>query len=158
MSWQALLDAAEAIRATAVAADRSLLEVPLAGIGWATVDAERAQRELDEILGLGSRPPGASSWREQTGAASWREQPRDAALGARVWLRRASGPGERPWLAVLEPDTEGRLAASLARRDEGVAVIYLGTGPYRAGRLKGGVSAWGPHVVVLDGTGGDQVA
>jgi hypothetical protein len=50
---------------------------------------------------------------------------------------------------VLEPDTEGRLAASLARFGEGVAVIYLGDGPPGPGTLVRGGLPWGPHVILL---------
>jgi len=42
-------------------------------------------------------------------------------LGARSW-RIGDGPVA---LLLLEPRTEGRLAAALARRGEGVAAIYL---------------------------------
>ncbi len=147
MSWQAIVDAAEAIRAEAVASERSLTEVPLAGIGWATVDAERAKRELDELLALDDEADEAS-------AHGWVEQPRDGGLGARVWLRSAPDVADRPWLVVLEPDTEGRLAASLARHGEGVAAVYVGAGPYRAGVVRAGGPAWGPHVMGLGPDGG----
>jgi hypothetical protein len=33
-----------------------------------------------------------------------------------------------PLLLILEPDTEGRLAASLARHGEGIAAIYVAAG------------------------------
>jgi hypothetical protein len=151
-AWRALLDAAETIRAKALVGERSLVEVPLAGIGWATVEAERARRELDALFGLDSGSE-AGPQAGPTDGSSWEEQPRDAALGARVWLRRSPVLDEGPWLVVLEPDTEGRLAATLARHDEGLAVIYLGTGPYRAGRLRSARQPWGPHVVALDDEG-----
>jgi hypothetical protein len=81
---------------------------------------------------------------------------------------------------VLEPDTEGRLAAALARSGEGVAAIYLAPkprdtaaaggaspterpqridptrlghpapGPLGSGRLLLARPTWGPHVIVLD--------
>jgi hypothetical protein len=158
-AWQALLDAAEAIRGKAIAGDRTLVEIPLAGVGWATVDAERTQAELDEVLGLEA---GAMGTLDSNGTGSWSEQPRDAALGARVWLRQWPEVDEGPWLVVLEPDTEGRLAASLARRDEGLTVIYLGAGSYRGGLIRQGGSPWGPHVVILGGgtgrEGGAEIA
>jgi len=71
-----------------------------------------------------------------------------------------------PLLVVLEPDTEGRLAASLARHGEGVAAIYVTTrpgavlvagafgipagGPLGRGRrlARGGIGE--PSIVVLD--------
>ena len=158
MSWQALLDAAEAIRAKALAGEQSLIEVPLAGIGWATVEGERAQRELDEVLGPEPDAGGTAGTAGADRAAAWSEQPRDAALGARVWLRQSPAVDDGPWLVVLEPDTEGRLAASLARRNEGLAVIYLGTGPYRAGVFRQGGPAWGPYVVVVGRADGAAIA
>lgn len=141
MSWRELIQAAEAVRAAALAADPTLEALPLAGIGWATVDVERAQQELDARLG--PEDGGAST--------SWTPIAGDASLGAKAWLR-FSGEKEppavpRPALVLLEPDTEGRLAASLARHGEGVAVIYLGDGPAGPGRLLRGGGMWGPHVV-----------
>lgn len=127
--------AAEGIRAGAVERDLRLDGLLLTGIGWATVERERAERELDP-------------------AADWVELERDPALGARRWLRAAAG-GERddPVLVILEPDTEGRLAASLARFGEAVAVVYLGDDAVTRGRLLRGGPAWGPHVVVFEPTG-----
>lgn len=143
-AWPEIVAAAEAIRATAIAVDHTLEGLPLAGIGWATVDAERAQRELDDRLGSG----------EHGAPASWLPLRRDPSLGARAWLRSAVHsshglPSGAPALVLLEPDTEGRIAASLARFGEGVAVIYLGDGPAGAGRLLPGGGMWGPHVVLV---------
>jgi hypothetical protein len=140
MSWADLTGAAERIRANAVAADPRLADLPLAGIGWATVESERAMRELDALL---------AGDEAAANPGSWEVLDRDAILGSRVWRRLAAGPPARPVVVVLEPDTEGRLAASLARFGEGVAVIYLGDGPVRAGRVVGGGKPWGPHVVLL---------
>lgn len=142
MSWQQLVKAVEAVRAAAGAAQPALRDLRLAGIGWATVDAERAQQELDARLGPVDDPAG-----------TWVLTPRDAALGARAWLRvpSATSPGETA-LVLLEPDTEGRIAASLARFGEGVAVIYLGDGSPGAGRLLHSDGMWGPHVVLVGGS------
>ena len=75
----------------------------LVAIGWATVDRERFWRTWP--------PP----------------RPEDLAgdphLGAFALRDRASGPG--PADLVIEPDTEGRLAASLARSGEGPAALLL---------------------------------
>jgi hypothetical protein len=150
MSWEAIVEAAEAIRAKVIAGERSLVAVPLAGVGWATVEADRARREFDELL---FDMPGPADSIPTGAAAVWRAQPRDPALGARAWLREAPGDGAGPWLVVLEPATEGRLAASLARFGEGIAAVYLGNGPYRAGAVRPGGPAWGPHVVVLGAEG-----
>ena len=80
----------------------------LVGIGWATVDIERT------VAGL----PGV----DVRAAAD------DELLGARAW-RTSSGPVA---LVLLEPNTEGRLAAALARRGEGIAALYLVTAePHR---------------------------
>lgn len=139
MNWDELVEAAEVIRAEAVSAEPGLASLTLAGIGWATVEHERAERELDTLLGAvaGDQSPGP-----------WVPLDRDHALGARRWLRATPSPHGKPAVIALEPDTEGRLAASLVRFGEGVAVIYLGDGPVGAGRLVRGGRPWGPHVVI----------
>lgn len=149
MSWRQLVDAAEAVRASALSYEATLKGLPLAGIGWATVEAERALHELDARLGPD----------EGGVAASWTPIARDPALGARGWLRASGGTAppdaHRPALVVLEPDTEGRIAASLARFGEGVAVIYLGDGRAGPGRLLRGGGMWGPHVVLVGSVSAD---
>ena len=91
----------------------------LAGLGWATVELDRAADELG--MWLGEAPdPGAPD------AA-------DPLLGARARVRDAGGlPGDA--VLLLEPSTEGRLAASLARDGEGPAALYL--------RPAAGLRAW----------------
>ena len=79
--------------------------VDLAAI-WATVEMERALREL------GLAPERA------------RDAVDDPLLGARVLVVDGE-PGELR-LALAEPSTEGRLAAFLARHDEGPAGRYVG--------------------------------
>ncbi len=140
MTWDDLLAAANGIRARAVEADPSLAPLALAGLGWATVDHERAMDELDVALGA-------------TSSTRWTALDRDGLLGASAWLREPSVG--RPAIVLLEPDTEGRLAASLARFGEGVAAVYLGAaslGPRSLGRarLAPGGPAWGPHVIVIE--------
>ncbi|MBI2782357.1 MAG: hypothetical protein HYX55_11265 [Chloroflexi bacterium] len=132
MTLDELLADAARIRDAVVREDATLAALPLAAIGWATVEHERAERELEAALGPG---------------APWLPLDRDPALGARRWARAAVG--RSPAVVILEPDTEGRLAASLARFGEAVATVYLGTGPVGQGRLIRGGHAWGPHVVVL---------
>ena len=108
------VDAAERIHAALTEADAGPL-AQLAGVrpvavGWATVELERAERELCTALGLSVDDfgPAASS----------------IALGARC--RIAPGAlGDALALVLLEPDTEGRLAATLARLGEGPAVLWL---------------------------------
>jgi hypothetical protein len=143
-----LVAAAEAIRSASAARDPWLAELPLAGIGWATVELDRAARELAGVGPFGTAP-------------------RDAVLGASA-RRSATKRGRSPAIALLEPDTEGLLAAALARFGEGVLAVYLGPldradiddtprlGPPRPGplgpaRLVIGRPAWGPHALVLAG-------
>jgi hypothetical protein len=88
-------------------------------------------------------------------------------LGGRSLIVRPYGAGEP--LVLLEPSTEGLLAATLARHGEGPAVTYLvaaedpstrlreaGLGisapagsPLGRGRLILGGDRWGPHVVAV---------
>ena len=143
-----LLAAGAAIRAAAAERDPWLAELPIAGITWATVELDRAAREL-------------------AGLATFVAAPRDTALGAAA---RRSPIGNRtlPAIILLEPDTEGLLAAALARFGEGVRGVYLGPldradvddtprlGPPRPGplgptRLVIGRPRWGPHALVLAG-------
>lgn len=94
------------------AADRSddpvLGGIPLrvVGVGWATVELDRA------ATGLGSAGP----W--DVGSA----EP-DTLLGATARIGRADGGG--PLAVLLEPFTEGRLAAFLARHGEAPVALYL---------------------------------
>jgi hypothetical protein len=147
MSWAILLEAADAVRAAAAARDARAAGLPLAGIGWATVEHERAIRELDALLAA-DRAPGVDGGPGPP-HRPWTAIGRDSVLGAQGWVRDPGAEGERPALVVLEPDTEGRLAASLARFGEGVAVAYLGDGPPGPGALARGGAAWGPHAVLL---------
>lgn len=131
MSWADLVAAAEAIRADAAAHESSLGERRLVGIGWATVDAERAFEEVDTLVGA---------------PAEWVVQERDALLGASAW-RREPSPDGGVELFVVEPDTEGRLAAFLARFGEGVAAVYL-AGPEEQDRIVPVNARWGPYAIV----------
>jgi hypothetical protein len=143
-----LAAAAESIRSTAAARDPWLADLPLAGIGWATVELDRGARELSD-------------------AGPFDDAPRDTALGASA-RRSPSARRDRSVILLLEPDTEGPLAAALARFGEGVLAVYLGPldradvddtpglGPSRPGplgptRLVIGRPSWGPHVLVLAG-------
>jgi hypothetical protein len=154
MTLDALVAAAKAIHVDAASRDPWLGALEISGIGWATVELERAAREL-----------------RATPAARWDTAPRDVLLGARCWRLVAGEPG--PAMLLLEPDTEGRLAAALARFGEGVAAIYLAAsgpdpipmggagraggdparsagGPLGHARLLSGRPRWGPHVLLLD--------
>ena len=146
--WAELVGAAEAIRAAASERDPWLTDLPVVGIAWATVELDRAAREL-------------------AGIERFEAAPRDANLGAAA-RRARHADRTRPALLLLEPDTEGLLAATLARFGEGVGAVYLGPldradvddtprlGPPRAGplgpaRIVIGRPAWGPHALVQAG-------
>jgi hypothetical protein len=146
--WLALVAAAEAIRAEVAERDPWLTELSIVGIGWATVELDRAANEL-------------------SGVGTFEVVARDAALGAAA-RRARKHDRTRPALILLEPDTEGLLAAALARFGEGVRVIYLGPldradvddtprlGPPRPGplgpvRIVIGRPPWGPHTLVMAG-------
>ena len=121
------------------------------GVGWATVDAERAATEL------------ARRWPR---SAPFEAGTRESLLGAACLVGRPVAHDGRPVrLVVLEPVREGRLAASLARHGEGPAALWLAGGPgtpdggpvsRRAGgpfgpeRLVLGGPAGGPHLLVVD--------
>lgn len=105
----------------------------LLAVGWATVDLERSI----EGLGLVGGPIV--------------EEP---LLGARACPVEVGGVS----VLVLEPTTEGRLAAALARRGEGVCALYCGVdaapgGAWRTtalglpGRLLPHDQPWGPFVI-----------
>jgi hypothetical protein len=80
-------------------------------LGWATVDADRAAAELIERWpGCGPFVPVAP----------------EILLGASCHAGRPITEGGLVvGLVLLEPSTEGRLAATLARHDEGPAVLWL---------------------------------
>jgi len=132
-------------------ADRSTVRA----VGWATVDADRAEGELRAALAIG--------------AGATVELPHAVLLGARCW--RLPLDGDRPAILILEPDTEGRLAASLARMGEGPVAAWLApgfddrrlrdraslvglilspiaAGPFGPERLVLGGPAWGPHLLL----------
>ncbi len=77
-------------------------------VGWATVELDRAARELAHLLPAG---------------AAFSDAPRSDALGARCMLGPAAG-ASRPAVILLEPDTEGPLAGTLARFGEGWAAVW----------------------------------
>jgi hypothetical protein len=79
-------------------------------VGWATVELDRAVLELGAAL----RIP----------AGRFAEAPDSPSLGARCLVVADALPGGVS-LAVLEPKTEGRLAATLARHDEGPVAVWL---------------------------------
>jgi hypothetical protein len=114
-------------------------------IGWATVDHERF------VAGLG------------LGAVE--QLPDDPHLGAFV-VRHGLA---RPSTLIVEPSTEGRLSATLARSGEGPTAIYLGLGAggveaFAAAARPGAIAVstvrpgpLGPSVVLLGGRIWDPV-
>lgn len=141
LGFEALGDSLARVRA----AVQPLREVA----GWATVDVDRAARSYQRI----DNPSRASI------------NARDDVLGATVRLIRSTDDLE---IALLEPFTEGRLAAALARHGEGVVALYMlvdaagpaharaagfvltapGTGPFGAERLVLGGPRWGPFIIL----------
>jgi len=75
----------------------------------------------------------------------------DALLGAR-----ATATGD-PRVLLLEPATEGRLAATLARHGEGPAALYLEVGPADHAAIRDRLLALGEHPRVGDGPFGPQL-
>jgi hypothetical protein len=162
--------AAERIRAFAADAV-SAARLPdgagrLVAVGWATVETDRAVGELADALGIAP--------------TSFRAAPPSAALGASCLVLDAPLPGDVA-LAVLEPATEGRIAAGLARWDEGPLVAWYAAaepesepdglavptvpgasatstasgrvGPFGPERLVVGDPLTGPHRLLVDGPG-----
>jgi hypothetical protein len=121
-------------------------------LGWATVDLDRAEPDL----GGGAAAVGGSD-----DARPGEAVPDDVLLGARCRLLPPSPAG--PPVVLLEPSTEGRLAASLARHGEGPVVLYLRIPARTLARLRVVAPASGVHcspsapgpfgssVLVLDG-------
>lgn len=158
-----IADAAESILREASARAPDVADCAIVALGWATVDLERAATEIETALRSEAVP-----------VAGARALPRDALLGAKALGIDASGLV--PGLLLLEADTEGVLAASLARRGEGPAALYVrpatgqspvaqwrrargdaaaivspaADGPLGAGRLLLGGPRWGFHVVVVE--------
>jgi hypothetical protein len=121
-------------------------------VGWATIDLDRAEREV-----VGSHLP--------LGEATATAVPDDDLLGATARLV-VFDRGRR--LVLLEPKTEGRIAASLARFGEGSVAIYVlvddfrvaaenlgrrvplsdeAAGPFGPERLISG-PRWGAHLIL----------
>jgi hypothetical protein len=160
MADEGLLAATREIIRSAAERDPWLFGLRLAGIGWATVELERAAEELTTSFRRAGMPE-----------PRWSPGVRDDLLGSTSWVSHEPWPAEGlerpPAIVLLEPDTEGRLAATLARFDEGVAAAYLApepgvsrvdatrlgrpaAGPLGSSRLVLARPAWGPNVVVLD--------
>jgi hypothetical protein len=148
----------EAAGLARLAAARARLDalghVTVVARGYATVDLDAAAGASATIAG-----------------DSLRSAPDDTLLGARC---RIVVTVDGPWIVLLEPVTEGRLAASLARHGQGPVVEYLALtvprgettvaaaaraaialsppagGPFGPERLVLGDPASGPHLILLD--------
>ena len=129
-------------------------------LGWATVELDRAASELGAALGLH--------------AGRYADAAPSPALGARCRLA-INGFDDGIDLVLLEPSTEGRLAAILARHDEGPAAVWFGVdslpaaivilrrlglattvvrrGPLGSERLLLGGPIHGPHRLVVERPG-----
>ncbi|MGZ9276644.1 MAG: hypothetical protein ACXW4L_05910 [Candidatus Limnocylindrales bacterium] len=114
-------------------------------IGWATVELDRAAAELASLVG----------------DAGFIDAVPSEILGARCRVGRAVGVGgEGLDIVLVEPDTEGRLAAFLARFGEGwVARWEVGSsssarplrpGPLGTERLADGADARGPFRLLVE--------
>jgi hypothetical protein len=119
-------------------------------VGWATVELDRAARELSDLLGSGD---------------DFQDAPSSEALGARC--RVGSGATEGGVrIVLLEPETEGRLSATLARHGEGWVATWVAAptaspssvaklsgarpGPFGEERLVLGAPVTGPHRLVVE--------
>ena len=123
--------------------------------GWATVELDRAEQEVRRAFAA-------------HGSAAVSDAPDDDLLAARCRLLEFSGAFR---VVLLEPSSEGRLAATLARFGEGFVAHYVavpdldglasagaldlsseGRGPFGRQRLAAGAPAWGAHLLL---TGND---
>ena len=126
---------------------------------WATVDLERVL--ADVASGVERAFPGdVEARREPPGPLL-----HDPLIGARIRLLR---PPDRAAIALAEPSTEGRLAATLARHGEGGVGRYLAV-PAGLDAVRGRAAAagvpisrpetgpFGPEVLVLGGRVGGRI-
>ena len=117
MTADSVVERLLAFRETAVGSLSSVAATSVA-VGWATVELERAALELADALGVPASRfvPAIDS----------------SMLGARCLVADSVLP-DGSALVVLEPATEGRLAATLARFGEGPAAIWLARAEPREG-------------------------
>jgi hypothetical protein len=123
--------------------DRLLPDDTVVGLGWATVDTERTLDDL-RVSGAAGR------------SLAWSSPTDEPAVGASAVVARLDDLA----LVVLEPATEARLAASLARYGERLCLVYVrggGPGGMRRptalgvlGRLRPHVHPWGPYVIAIE--------
>ena len=139
------------LRALALDIAPQLGEHPIVALGWATVDLDAVRSRIESDAGFGA----------------FDLAPRDDHLGARAAVHRPGDASGEPIEILLEPDTEGRIAASLARHGEGFAAIWFGQpsdaeveapngfgpladGPLGPARLLLGGPPWSLSVLLLE--------
>jgi hypothetical protein len=139
------------IRGLALDVAPQLAGHPIVALGWATVDLDAVRERIESDAGFGA----------------FDAAPRDDHLGARAAVHRPGHDSGEPIEVLLEPDTEGRVAASLARHGEGFAAIWFGPaagtgqerpegfgsladGPLGPARLLLGGPPWGLSVLLLE--------
>ena len=149
----------ELLRTDRVASVRAAIPVEPLAVGWATVELDRAVAEVGTAL--------------QLPAARFADAAGSVILGARCLVASGVLPGGVA-LILLEPNTEGRLAGTLARHDEGPAAVWLSArnladavaglatagfavspaqaGPCGAEGLIDG-PRYGPHLLLVEGPG-----
>ena len=119
-------------------------------VGWATVELDRAARELSDLLVSGD---------------AFVDAPSSETLGARCRIGTASAEGGVR-IVLLEPETEGRLSATLARHGEGWVATWVAgptappssvvpmsvarPGPFGEERLVLGGPVTGPHRLLVE--------
>ncbi len=146
------------VGADAVARVREAIHPSREVAGWATVELDRAEATFGVMPGATAAIPAGATHDE-------REDTRDELLGA---FARVIRTGDDREIALIEPFTEGRLAAALARHGEGYVALYLiadseapararaagivlsaaGSGPFGTGRLIAGGPRSGPFIVI----------
>ena len=134
--------AGESLRMTLAAISADSPPAPAArlhALGWATVELDRAERELTADLGL-------------TGTA-FKVAPDSGVLGARCRVATETFPGGVA-LVILEPATEGRLSAALARHGEApLAAWFVLDGATEGVRPPSTASGpFGPERIAPDGS------
>jgi len=139
------------LRSLALEIAPQLEEHPIVALGWATIDLDAVRRRIESDAGFGA----------------FDSAPRDDHLGARAAVHRPGEASGEPIEVLLEPDTEGPLAASLARHGEGFAAIWFGQpagetreppegfgsladGPLGPARLLLGGPPWSLSVLLLE--------
>ena len=126
--------AGESLRATLAALAADAPPAPasrLHALGWATVELDRAERELSADARSWPRTPSS-------------RRPIRGVLGARCRVALDTFPGGVA-LVLLEPATEGRLSATLARHGEGAAGGLVRAGPARTRQRRDGTAVGEPR-------------